>query len=199
MSAAPQTEHVQRRTDPAFLPMAAIDGDLVVRSWTDAMAELTGVEEHQALGRKCYEVLRLEADGQPLCGPSCALVRALQERALPTIRRVTMPNGKGRRRSYSMITFGAECPDRGEVMMHAFQTATGTDEPPPRQGPRVRLTARQLEVLRMLDRGLMSKQIAVELGISKHTVDNHVQAINKILRVPSRISALSRARELGLL
>ena len=198
MSAAPSREPVVRATDPAFLPMCAVDDSLVVRSWTPAMAELTGVEEAEAVGRPCYEVLRLETDGRPLCGETCELIRALKERSLPTIRRVTVPK-HGRRQSYSMITFGANCPDRGQVMMHAFQTAEPEPRTQQRGVARVRLTPRQLEILRLLDRGLMSKQIAAELGISKHTVDNHVQAINKVLGAPSRISALSRARQLGLL
>jgi DNA-binding CsgD family transcriptional regulator len=195
MSAAPSPEHF-RATEPAFLPMCAVDDTLVLRSWTPAMEELTGIEEGDAVGRPCYEVLRLESDGKPLCGEACELVRALKERSLPTIRRVAVQR-KGGKRSYSMVTFGTDCPDRGEVMMHAFQESA--DAAPQRPPVRVHLTPRQLEILRMLDRGLMSKQIAVELGISKHTVDNHVQAINKVLGVPSRISALSRARRLGLL
>ncbi|MBV8257603.1 MAG: response regulator transcription factor [Actinobacteria bacterium] len=65
--------------------------------------------------------------------------------------------------------------------------------------PRSRLTPRELEVLRLVDRGLMTKQIAQELGLSPYTVNNYVQEINRKLRAPTRIAALSRARDLGLI
>ncbi len=56
------------------------------------------------------------------------------------------------------------------------------------------LTPRQLEVLRLLDRGLMTKQVATELGISQFTVNNHIRAILTALGASSRTSAIYRAR-----
>ncbi|SRR5579871_161009 len=62
-----------------------------------------------------------------------------------------------------------------------------------------RLTARQLEVLRLLDRGLLTKQIATELGISHHTANNHVRAILAAFGASSRTGALHHARRLHLI
>jgi DNA-binding NarL/FixJ family response regulator len=68
-----------------------------------------------------------------------------------------------------------------------------------RSPPRVRLTRRQIQLLVMLQRGLSSKQIAVEWAISEGTVNNHVTALLRALGVCNRAHAVVRAMELGLL
>jgi two-component system response regulator DesR len=64
---------------------------------------------------------------------------------------------------------------------------------------RVRLTRRQLQLLELLQRGLSSKQIAVEWAISEGTVNNHVTSLLRALSVCNRTHAVARATELGLL
>ena len=61
------------------------------------------------------------------------------------------------------------------------------------------LTARQNEVLDLLARGASTEQMAEMLGISTQTVRNHVAATLRALRVHSRVEAVARARELGML
>ncbi len=61
------------------------------------------------------------------------------------------------------------------------------------------LTRREKEVLRAVGEGLASKQIALRLGISKHTVDRHRQNIMEKLRAGSAIEALRVARSIGAL
>lgn len=52
------------------------------------------------------------------------------------------------------------------------------------------LTERELEVLGLLAQGLANKQIAVELGISEHTVKFHVSSIYTKLDVTNRTEAV---------
>jgi two-component system NarL family response regulator len=52
-----------------------------------------------------------------------------------------------------------------------------------------RLTPRELEVLRLVARGLSNKDIAAELVISENTVRNHVRNILEKLEVRSRVEA----------
>ncbi len=52
------------------------------------------------------------------------------------------------------------------------------------------LTEREAEVLRWLAKGLANKQIAVELGISEHTVKFHVSSIYTKLNATNRTQAV---------
>src|SRR5687768_5922701 len=52
-----------------------------------------------------------------------------------------------------------------------------------------RLTPREREILRLVDRHLSSKQIARELGIRKDTVDEHLDKARSRLGVASRFEA----------
>jgi DNA-binding NarL/FixJ family response regulator len=62
-----------------------------------------------------------------------------------------------------------------------------------------RLTARELDVLRLIDEGLSNKEIAKALSIELPTVKNHVHSILEKLNVRRRTAAAARARRLGLL
>ena len=63
---------------------------------------------------------------------------------------------------------------------------------------KVHLTPRQLEVLRLLAGGRSTDSIANELHLSRDTVRNHVRDLLKALAVHSRLQAVMRARELGI-
>lgn len=65
--------------------------------------------------------------------------------------------------------------------------------------PSILLTDRQVEVLRLLDRGLSNKEIGRELGVSERTVKAHMTAIFKSLRVSGRADAIAMARRCVLL
>ena len=61
------------------------------------------------------------------------------------------------------------------------------------------LTAREVEVLRLLARGLSNKQVAERLVISPKTVGNHVEHIYAKIGVSTRAAAGLFATEHGLL
>jgi NarL family two-component system response regulator LiaR len=60
------------------------------------------------------------------------------------------------------------------------------------------LTDRELEVLRFAGHGLTNRGIAVKLGISDRTVQNHLANVFAKLAVGSRTEAVTRALQLGL-
>jgi LuxR family maltose regulon positive regulatory protein len=62
-----------------------------------------------------------------------------------------------------------------------------------------RLSARELEVLRLVDQGLSDKEIAAELILATGTVKRHLNNIYGKLDVRNRTHALARARTLKLL
>jgi DNA-binding CsgD family transcriptional regulator len=69
----------------------------------------------------------------------------------------------------------------------------------PAEGDGHGLTARELEVLRLLASGHTNKAIAARLVLSERTVDRHVSNIFAKLRVPSRAAATAYAYEHRLL
>ncbi len=68
----------------------------------------------------------------------------------------------------------------------------------PAASPVSRLTSGQLDCLRLVDQHLSSKEIAVELGISSHTVDQRIRLALQTLGVERRAQAARLvSRELG--
>jgi len=57
------------------------------------------------------------------------------------------------------------------------------------------LTAREIEVLRLLTTGLSNSQIAARLVLSPHTVNGHIQSIYGKLGLNSRSAATRFALE----
>jgi len=80
----------------------------------------------------------------------------------------------------------------GERVVGVFGLLTEHEEEP--TAPPVHLTPRQVEVLRLLERGQSTKQIARELHLSYDTVKNHVRHLLHALGVHSRLEAVAVAR-----
>ncbi len=72
-------------------------------------------------------------------------------------------------------------------------------KPEREQGPALRLTERELEVLRMVAKGLNNREVAKELFISENTVKNHVRNILEKLQLHSRMEAVMYAMREKLL
>jgi two-component system, NarL family, nitrate/nitrite response regulator NarL len=89
--------------------------------------------------------------------------------------------------------------DRGESVLSPRVAATlmrrvraVADAPVSQNG--ARLTAREREILRLIDRGLSNKEIARRLSIEISTVKNHVHHILAKLEVGRRTEAPAKAR-----
>lgn len=61
------------------------------------------------------------------------------------------------------------------------------------------LTAREIDVLRLLSRGLRYAEIALHLGITRNTAAGHLKNVYRKLEVRSGPGAVMRAVELRLL
>lgn len=67
------------------------------------------------------------------------------------------------------------------------------------RAPRVKLTERELDVLRLLDTGASNREIAKALFVTEATVKTHLVHVFDKLGVDSRARAVAVARETGIL
>jgi DNA-binding NarL/FixJ family response regulator len=68
----------------------------------------------------------------------------------------------------------------------------------PERMPEVALTPRETEVLRLVAKGFTQLEIAGHLGLSRHTVVDHVKSLYRKLNVSSRAEAALEATRRGL-
>jgi len=70
-----------------------------------------------------------------------------------------------------------------------------------REGSEVRasLTPREHEILLMVSQGLTMQQVGTRLGISPRTVETHVAKMYRKLGARTRVQAVARAAQLGLI
>lgn len=89
---------------------------------------------------------------------------------------------------------------------HVWESATSVDlrrqfAPPTEAANRTLpepLSARELEILELINAGLSNKEIADRLVVAVATIKKHINSLYSKLNVTSRTRALVRARELGL-
>ena len=82
----------------------------------------------------------------------------------------------------------------GSHVMGVFGQVKDIAEDSTPAAPDSRLTPRQSEVLRLLERGYSTDQIGRELHLSTETVRNHVRAVLQALNVHSRLEAVALSR-----
>jgi DNA-binding NarL/FixJ family response regulator len=90
-----------------------------------------------------------------------------------------------------------------EGIVHAIDAvlggATALEAPSGTRAEMPRLTVRQAEILELLSEGHGNKEIRHRLGIAERTVRSHLTELFQLLEAHSRMQALIRARELGLI
>jgi LuxR family maltose regulon positive regulatory protein len=147
-------------------------------------------ELNEGLQHVTHGVTLLRPSGRPL-----DLANAL-------IRRVAVLEALGRRRAATTAIRDARdavdsCPDPGVLRerMGAFEQSAQAR--PRRQ--EMKLSNRELVVLRMLKGPLSERDIGRELYLSHNTIHSHTRSIYRKLGASSRSEALAQARERGLL
>jgi DNA-binding NarL/FixJ family response regulator len=78
----------------------------------------------------------------------------------------------------------------GKLLTEFASLARRDDEERAQQVPAPRLTEREMQVLKLVARGMNNRDIAKELFISENTVKNHVRNILEKLQIHSRMEAV---------
>ena len=175
-------------------PVVAFEPDLTIVSWNKAAEDLTGVSAHNAIGRRCWEVLGGHDErGNLVCHPGCSYARLARE-GWPVPGSGLMIKTPSGTRRVDVSTLAIDDPDR-PLLLHVFVPRRA--RPRPRTAP-VSLTPRQRQVLRLLADGVPAKVVAARLGLAEATVRNHIRAILAALDAHSQLEAVAQARRLRL-
>lgn len=193
--------------------LCVVDSRRRVHLWNQAAEELSGVRSDEVVGAACTKALGTRKLG--FCRLRCPLIVGMPaEGGAPVDLRVSTALGEcGVELRISSVAVDGE-----RYVVHAMRDVGDVGDGiaslpglqrggrgviavlPAQKGERerVHLTRRQREVLELLAHGLSAKAIAVNLGISQHTVRNHIRAILAELGAHSQVEALAAARRLQL-
>ena len=204
----------------------AVDSQQRVVFWSTAAEKLTGRRSQEVLGRRCYEVmLGGDYEGHPFCRRNCpTIVAARRGQPVPSYD-LQVKNTDGRPAWFNMSIIPLRRPPAGQALaIHMFRDVTSRrraellaqatlatvsrfseprEEPPirdqPYPAPSPTLTARELEVLRLLAQGLSTPQMAQRLDVAQATVRNHIDHVLAKLGAHRRLEAVVHATQQGLI
>jgi len=201
----------------ASSPLYAVDLDQRITYW-DARATRDLAAPEDALGRHCYEVLAsLDPRNARRCRPNCQVITMARTGRVAADfdvwgpgrgdvsrqMRVSILLGSGARPEDTSVIHLVRCGDGAEASegdlcaaltdnaQHAPQPSAPAGQPS--------LTARQVDVLRLLSDGRSTAEIASMLGVTPITVRNHAQAAMDRLGARTRLEAVILAARTGLL
>jgi len=205
--------------DPAF----AVDGEGRIVAWNRASMKLFGLLEEEALGRICGSVLQGHDTCGPVCSPDCSIFQAARMRRPMGNFDLQVATVHGSEWCNVSVLITAEERDGDYYALHILRPVdlrkklemavhdvirkelTTADErtASPPTAPRATfrnapLTDREIDILRRLANGGTTARIADDLGISRTTVNNHVQHILHKLDAHTRLEAVRRAEAAGL-
>jgi DNA-binding CsgD family transcriptional regulator len=122
--------------------------------------------------------------------------------AQPQMPKITPPGQKGAesdRRRLSSPTSGWELTSAPQLVRETVQSPVTPEAQESERPMGGQLTAREIQVLRLVAEGLTSKQIGHQLFVSPRTVDHHLSMIFNKLAVDSRAHAVAISVRQGIL
>lgn len=196
----------------------------MIVSWNSAAAALFGVPAEEAIGNPCSETLKGIDECGHECGGDCSILKRANCRdPLKNYDIKTRVNGREIWCNVSVVILDSssstnthtlhiirptDVQKRLELAVKDFVLAeTSLPEENVREilatkrspTATVNLTAREIEILRCLAAGYTTRRVAEDLGISKTTANNHIQHILKKLSAHSRLEAIRRAEQAGII
>lgn len=202
----------------------AVDGYGAIAAWNTAAVELFGIPAERAIGTACDEVMQGMDECGTVCSQDCVVLRVAREGSPVSSFDIQVATAEGRRWcnvSVLAADNGERTPPytihvirpidvqkRLEFAVRDFvirETSLAADQVGELLSSRrsatrdVELTPRELEVLRLSATSAASSAIADQLGISRATVNNHMQHILRKLDAHTRLEAIRKAERAGII
>ena len=202
----------------------AVSLDQRILFWNRAAERILGHSSPEVLGRGCSDVM----GGRgltPECAGGCSSIRYVRSGLIPPPTRVLMLRSSGERMWVSVtpaVISGG--PEGGPLLLYFFEdgeetessgypndsvrdamaegvTEVTSDHPEAHltPGETSTLSRRELEVLRLVALGWQTPRIAVQLGISPHTVRNHIRNLRNKLKASTKLNAVLKGLRLGII
>lgn len=205
----------------------AMSIDQTIMFWNPGAERILGYTPDQVIGRHCFEVVSGLVPGglTPECQEGCPSIRCLRAGTIPTAIDLQVLCASGERKMVSLTPMVvAGMIDDAPLLVHLFDDSPEagrsghvadsvkdelsrlgadivTDHPAAPSAPASThtLSPRELEVLRLVSLGRATPRIATELGISPHTVRNHIRHFRHKLNATTKLDAVVTAIRLGIL
>ena len=182
MAFGPVGGDVERALEHISVPSYVIDPTGVIRWVNPAAQEVAGdVVGHQFTSVVAPEEVRRARE---------TFARKITGNAKATDHECVIVDADGERTAVEICSVPLY---EGHRVVGVFGQIVRVDEAPPPAHPA--LTPRQAEILRLLEHGHSTRQIAGELHLSLDTVRNHIRFLLRALGAHSRLEAVAMARQ----
>ena len=193
------------------------DENGIITGWNEAVEELLGHSAEEAVGKACADIIRgTDVFGNRFCDEGCTIRSMIRDGEAIRNFHIDVHSGSGEVFRAGLCTLVISGEDRARYrLVHLIQPmdpagmrpAVGKGMAVPSGGVGTvasmnagsNLTAREREVLSLLEAGVPTQGMADSMKISVTTVRNHIQGILRKLGAHSRLEAVSSARRQGLI
>ena len=199
--------------DEALCGVYAVDAEQKIVYWNSAAERILGYKREDISGLRCYEVCAsLPPNGTaPICIEGCPSLILASQGIKPPVIRVRMRHSSGERKPVSVVPLIIQAghEDDQTVIVHLFHERVD-DTQAEKMAESVRsliapddgrqaLTPKELQTLRLVAQSLDVPEIADQMGISAHTVWDHIRNVRMKLNAKDRLEAVLVAQRNGLL
>lgn len=199
--------------DVAPLGAYAVDSEGIIIYWNVGAQRILGYESELVVGRSCEEVLWGSVQGEfvPVCFGGCLSFFRFVGAAISPVHQIRVPRSSGVPRlvtvepvllpvnSGGSFTVVHLLRDDGLSAATFAEPDSGLDWFFVEKVPPLGVTPREAEIFRWLADGYRPDAIAQVLGISRHTVLNHIRNCREKLGVADRLEAIMVLQKMGVL
>ena len=178
-------------------------------AWNRAAENVFGYSDTEAMGKKCWELLcGKDSFGNQYCCEGCPVMNSAFDNKSVNCFRINFKTASLQMKEFAVSALLLSSATGNDIMVHLCRSEASNENMAlngsskalaPSQKQRGNLTNREHEVLIQLAEGNGTEEISSALGISTHTVRNHIQNVLFKLQVSSRLKAINLSRRLGVI